>query len=385
MSVPFVRFGLPEGHGASSNAKAARAAPDSAAILFPVLHTALSVRSDARQISNEGSEESPIAANAANWAGPLERALAQTQRVQNDRERRYPDGEDGAFSDVAKAKGIALLTIDHQGELSRSYYTKSVQRSAKRDKTGTPLPRPLYDARMVEDLSQVRTAALQVEVATNQHVAYAVLLDALLPLVTSDGYAPAHALQLKAGSLQRPGSRFDISTREVASPFDGVADLIAAVPEDAGERFAWLLTLESRTVDELVAACVGSLIDATQGKHAEGMRMQSVDRIARAVGLDMREHWEGGIAFYDRLTRKTALAALEEAKGAPVAENCAKLKKPELAAACNDRIPGSGWLPPALLTPEVPLAVPASEAEEGEEEPPFDCDNDTVEMLIAAE
>ena len=288
-----------------------------------------------------------------------------------------------SFSDEVKAGGLVLLTIDHQGAVSRSYYSRKAPRALARDEKGTPLPRPLYDARMVEDLSRVRTAALQSEVAANQSVAFAVLLDALLPLALGRGIPSPHAVQLRGGSIQSPVSRFDISTREIGSPFEHVADLIDAMPFEPDERLGWLLTLDTRDVAQLLAACTGALIDATHGKFAEAERLRSADRIARAVALDMRQHWEGGIEFYDRLTRKTALAALTEAQGPSAAENCAKLKKPELAAACNDRIPGTGWLPPSLVTPDVQIAAVEIEVEPT---PYFtEADNDDDVHMIAAE
>lgn len=288
-----------------------------------------------------------------------------------------------SFSDEAKAGGLVLLTIDHQGATNRTHYTRKAPRAVVRDEKGTPLPRPLYDTRMVEDLSRVRTAALQSEVAANQSVAFAVLLDALLPIALGRGIASPHAVQLRGGSIQSPISRFDVSTREIGSPFENVADLIEAMPHQPDERLGWLLSLDTRDVDQLLAACTGALIDATHGKFAEAERLRSADRIARAVALDMRQHWEGGIEFYDRLTRKTALAALTEARGPSAAENCAKLKKPELAAACNDRITGTGWLPPSLVTPDVQIAV--GEIGEVQTSHAPDADNDDEPHIIAAE
>jgi ParB family chromosome partitioning protein len=166
---------------------------------------------------------------------------------------------------------------------------------------------------------------MQSEVAANQSVAFAVLLDALLPISLGRGIPSPHAIQLRGGSIQSPVASFDISTREIGSPFENVADLIDAMPCQPDERLGWLLSLDTRDVDQLLAACTGALIDATQGKFAEPERLRSADRIARAVALDMRQHWEGGIEFYDRLTRKTALAALTEACGPSAAENCTKL------------------------------------------------------------
>src|SRR3546814_21182432 len=69
-----------------------------------------------------------------------------------------------------------------------------------------------------------------------------------------------------------------------------------------------------------------------------------------------RSHWEGGSEFFGAITKKAMLAALSEACSPATAEDCAKLPKPKLAETCAERIPGRGWLPPALITPEQPEA-----------------------------
>lgn len=180
------------------------------------------------------------------------------------------------------------------------------------------------------------------------------LLDALLPMLR--GFSPSHAVQLRAGTgIQQPVASHDLNDLAMASPFDGVAELYAAVPDGAEARFAWLLTLDGDAIARLLAACAGALIDATEGKFVDRGCMSSANRIARAVNLDMRQHWEGGIEFFDRLGKKALLAGLTEACGPAAADNCAKMKRADLALACADRIPGRGWLPPALRTPEVEI------------------------------
>ncbi len=56
---------------------------------------------------------------------------------------------------------------------------------------------------------------------------------------------------------------------------------------------------------------------------------------------------------------------LTEVLGKAAADNCAKMKKGELAAAAAKRMAGRGWLPPALV-----IAEPEPEAED--EPAPFD-------------
>ena len=258
------------------------------------------------------------------------------------------------FSDEAKASGRILMVLGHQGRINVSHYSIKAQRAAARDTNGVPAPRPLYDARMTEELTRMRTMALQSEVASNQSLAFAVLLDALLPIVT-ERFAPDHAIELRAGTdIQEPCQHFDHNSMEMASAFDGVADLIGAVPKNAAHRFAWIMSLGEKDVQRMLAACSGALLNATQGKYSSSERLESTNRIARAAKLDMRKHWEGGVEFFGRISKKAMLSALTEACGTETAENCAKMKRDALAQSCAERIPGRGWLPPVLVTPEEP-------------------------------
>ena len=311
------------------------------------------------------------------------------------------------YSEEAKARGRLLIVIGNDGQASRKAYRGKAKRGAKRSgpsasTAGTGVPRPLYDARMTEELSRMRTVALQAEVAKNQRLAFAVLLDALLPIL-AESHPDAHAIQLRASTdLEEPSQHFDHNTREMASPYDGVKDLIASAPKKASNRFAWALALGELDVTRLLAACTAALIDGRQSKYADPMRLRSVDRIARAANLDMRDHWEGGIEFFGAISKKAMLAALTDACGPAAAENCEKMPKEKLVEACAERIPGRGWLPPALITPEAPEVEDEDENEAGdgeesggedadpeaealEDRPSADADNDDEYLAVAAE
>ena len=335
-----------------------------------------------QQLADAKFEALATEAEAAGWGEVI--TSEQTPYESYSWHRLYPDDGEG-FSERAKAGSLLLITLSGDGTPTTTAYTKKARQTRSNDPSAAPLPRPLYDSRMTEDLSRMRTVALQVEVAKNKPLAHAVLLDTLLAIV-GNGFAFSHAVQLRAGTgVQAPVQVFDCNTQEMASSFDGVADLIAAVPESAAERFAWVVALDADSTARLLAACTGALIDATQAKFADAERLRSADRIARAAGLDMRQHWEGGIEFFSRLTRKALLAALTEACGPEAAENCAKLGKAELAATCAERIPGRGWLPPAFITPEAPAPREVAEVESDNKIEDDDAANDDQPMSIAAE
>lgn len=335
-----------------------------------------------QHLADEKLDRLTSEAEAEGWGEVI--AAEQTPYQSYSWHRLSPDESEGSYSAEAKGRAVLLIVVDHRGETTAIAYSRKAQRSVPRDTGGTPLPRPLYDARMTGELSRMRTAALQAEVARNQRLAFAVLLDVLLPMLIGDSVS-AHAIQLRSGpAIQEPTPVFDYNTREMACPFEGVANLIASVPEDEAERFAWVLALDDESVARTLAACTGALIDATQGKYADRERLRCVDRIARAANLDMREHWEAGVEFFGAISKKAMLAALTEACGVAAAENCAKLGKQDLAVACAERIPGRGWLPLALLTPDAPALADLSDADSDEAGNDND-DMDADMMAVAAE
>ena len=259
-----------------------------------------------------------------------------------------------------KAKGTPVICFDHTGGLDVIAYTKKAPQraSAANGKANTTADRPLFDAKMIEELSRVRTAALQYEVAHNHALARDVLLDRLLAMVAATGYTPPHAVQLRGADRLQSERSFEITAGKIASPAARVADVLATMPRDEGGRFAWVRALDDDTKTRLQSYCTAALIDGTEGKFADRPRLASAARIATAARLDMEEHWEPTIEFWARLSRRTLLATLTEAISPAAADNCIKMKKGELAVACMERVAGRGWLPPALRArPELEMAA----------------------------
>ena len=88
----------------------------------------------------------------------------------------------------------------------------------------------------------------------------------------------------------------------------------------------------------------------------------------------MVSKWQAPVAFYDRLKKPVITKIMTEVLGKAAADNCAKMKKGELAAAAAERMAGRGWLPPALI-----IAEPEPEAEDAQA--PFeDSDGDDEEF-----
>jgi ParB family transcriptional regulator, chromosome partitioning protein len=100
-------------------------------------------------------------------------------------------------------------------------------------------------------------------------------------------------------------------------------------------------------------------------------RHQRFDQIAFASGVDMVAKWQAPVAFYDRLKKPVIAKIMIEVLGKAASDNCAKMKKGDLAAAAAARMAGRGWLPPALVIAEPPDEI---SAEVAQERPVFDGD-----------
>jgi ParB family transcriptional regulator, chromosome partitioning protein len=88
--------------------------------------------------------------------------------------------------------------------------------------------------------------------------------------------------------------------------------------------------------------------------------------------------WQAPVAFYDRLKKPVIAKIMAEVLGKAAADNCAKMKKGELAIAAAERMAGRGWLPPALVIAEPP-------AEVAQERPTLDDEDDGDDEDEAAE
>lgn len=281
----------------------------------------------------------------------------------DDRGQAIPAEERGRYRYV--------VSIDSDGNIRGETFSIQRLREVKTDESGKRIviERPLYSQANVDDLTLIRTTALQSEVAKNPSVAFAVLLDSLLPLV-SEVWPKDHAVQLRAvnGGIKEATPSHPMNRMDMGTPFGPVADLMAEKPSGAGSRLDWLLSLDMDTQTRLLAAVTGGLLDATDAKYASVERLKSANRIARAVNLDMNEHWEGNVDFYSSLSKKALLSALTEVHGAAKADSLAKLSRADLAVETAELLAGSNWLPEPLVTPAAEIKEEADEIGDAEED-----------------
>jgi len=222
------------------------------------------------------------------------------------------------------------------------------------DDAGAPAGASLSKA-LMRDLTLARTCAIRTGVASDHHVALALLVSALA--------------QQSAGAGRIVGPEIRTTPRDFGD--DPFFALKSSRP--LPETFTEALTLDDTTLLSSLAVLVAETIDLHhEGASAHDRERQSAaDLIAAAIRLDMNKHWSADSAFWQRTSKQYALDAL--AKGSDLADlpeanrsaklkALAKLKKSEFADATAKAFAQSRWLPDCLVTPlgEGALALTAS-------------------------
>jgi ParB family chromosome partitioning protein len=222
-------------------------------------------------------------------------------------------------------------------------------------------------ARLVEDLSAHRTAALRVMVEDNQALALATLAHALaLPIFYGSHHCVESCLDIQ------------VKCRDLKSSAEGIADSKAGakfralhtawqdrLPQEAADLFNWLLMQNMDTINGILAHCAAASIDGVQGKldHPTAPRLKHADQVADTLGLDMAKWWEPTRETYlGRVSKARILEAVTEGVSKGAADNIAMLKKDTLIARAEEKLAGKGWIP-AMLRRDVPVMLEAMAAE----------------------
>ena len=114
--------------------------------------------------------------------------------------------------------------------------------------------------------------------------------------------------------------------------------------------------------------------------HGIRRRLDQVDVLARAVGLDMvAAGWTTSVDNYlGRVTKPRILEAVRKARGEPSAQLIDHLKKGDMAREAERLLEGTGWLPEPLRLADIETVTDAATSE-AEALPEFLADDDDVE------
>lgn len=214
-------------------------------------------------------------------------------------------------------------------------------------------PRPLPD-RLLTELTQHRTLALRDALASDPDTAFLAALHVLcLKLFYRYGLDSCLEIEPKSAVLgaQAPGLADTASARAIDARHAAWA---AQLPKEPEALWDALMGFDLDSRQALFAHCVALTVNAVHEAYNRRPRaLAHADRIAEAVRLDMAASgWRATAESYlGRVTKARILDAVREALGDAAAERIAQLKKAEMAAAAEELLAGTGWLPEPLRTP----------------------------------
>lgn len=229
-------------------------------------------------------------------------------------------------------------------------------------------PHPSLSARLIEDLTAQRTAALRAVLADNPAVALAAVVHALsLPIFYGSYCDDGTCLDLRANSTDLGSSAEGIGDRPAARTLaERKASWTKALPQEPEKLWDWLLAQDSASLLGLLGFAAGCTVNAVRKPHerADLSRLTHADRLATALGLDMAQWWQPtATAYLGRVSKKLILEAVSEGVSPEAADNLSSLKKEALIATAGERLAGTGWLPAILRAPAPAQAVETLAAE----------------------
>jgi len=213
--------------------------------------------------------------------------------------------------------------------------------------------KPLSD-RLVCELTAHRTLALRNALANDPQTAFLAALHAMaLRLFYHYGQESCVEIEPRSASFgaQAPGFGETAYAEAVGRRIESWA---AALPKRAEDLWDALTEFDGDSRDALFAHCVAMTVNAVHEPYNRRPRaLAHAGVLAATVGLDMaKAGWTPTAASYlGRVTKARILEAVREAKGETAAGRIAGLKKPDMVAAAEELLAGTGWLPEVLRTP----------------------------------
>lgn len=240
----------------------------------------------------------------------------------------------------------------HRGLLYQTHEEARAAQANQHKGSERVAPEGGLPAKLIEDLTAHRSAALQALLADHPRIALAVTVHALAwPVFYGTGMSPT-CLEITA---RQP----DLSRSSPTLAASPAAQLMAErrdawqqrLPQDDEAFLPWLLAQEIGALTELLAVVAALTVNAVRPpqSHHGAPRFAHANQLATALGLNMTEWWQPtGETYLSRVSKSQVLDAVKEAVSPQAAENLATLKKAELVSHAEDRLAGRGWLPQPL-------------------------------------
>lgn len=206
---------------------------------------------------------------------------------------------------------------------------------------------PGLSAALIESLTAHKSAAIAAELQQRPDIALAALVQAFASCIVLDGVRDDNSLQVAA----TPQSLRRVEGSKAFAAMEQAREKWSKVLSREDDLWKWCLEQKQSVLLELLAFCAATTVNAVRLKNdrPDADRLQDADRLATALGLDMKAWFTPDAAnYFSRVSKPQIFAAIRDVKKQPPAPAWEKLKKAELAQEAERQLTGSGWLPELL-------------------------------------
>ena len=209
---------------------------------------------------------------------------------------------------------------------------------------------PILSEKLVAELTAHRTAALRNELAQHPTLALAAAVHAMTVATFAPGAQVSCLGLIMRGAWltnHAPGLDDTPAGRALTERHQSWAKRLPLEPE---ALWTFVRDLPQSEQLELLAHCLAQCVNAVRTPgHRYVEAAGHVDALAIETKLDMATYWQPTVAGYlGRVSKEQILAAVREGVSPDAAANLASLKKAAMAEAAEQRLAGTGWLPPLL-------------------------------------
>nr|WP_181377297.1 chromosome partitioning protein ParB [Ochrobactrum sp. LM19]AJW29950.1 ParB-like partitioning protein [Ochrobactrum sp. LM19] len=250
-------------------------------------------------------------------------------------------------------------------------------------------PAFVLSAAMVQELTAQKTAAIRAELAHNPNIALVSVVHSMM-MTTFLHKTEATCLELRVTSEPLRNSIRDADNVQAIQTMDDMRENYGdTIPGNPDDLWDWCMTRDQSELLNVLAFVAASSVNAVQCAHYSRSAQRShADRLAEALGMDMRSWFTPTAAnYFSRISKTGIEAALAEAKGVDFAAGVSGMKKADAVAYAERQVAGTGWLPAQLrLAGDSMPVIPADADDDDQNDDNDDNDElDSVEFSEAAE
>ncbi|WP_441267789.1 ParB/RepB/Spo0J family partition protein [Bradyrhizobium sp. 215_C5_N1_1] len=220
---------------------------------------------------------------------------------------------------------------------------------------------------LVRDLSAHRTLGLRLNLSEQPDVAIVAATHALAAQIFYVG-ANAHVVGIQPVKTDLATHAVGIEDAPAGKAWsDRHANWARQMPRDAAQLWEFVVELDHDSRMALFAHCTALTVNAVKLPFDLRPRaLAAASRLAGAIALDMTGYWRPTVQSYlGRVTKARILEAVREGVSEEAAERISGMKKAEMAAAAEELLAATGWLPLLLRTAKTKEQADAPDGAQG--------------------